>query len=206
MFIELAEMLRCPEPHEENFCVVAPEEMVGRMILRGVIGCPVCRTEFPIRDGVAQFGPAPPAVPQGEVSALLPGAESIAALLGLGGPGGYVVLVGAAARLGEDLPNWLGGIHFVGVNPPGDVAPSPVLSLVACERMIPLRASMARGVVVGPDLATEFWIGEAARVVLRGLRVVVLGKETCEVAGLAKLAAGKGMWVGEKRESARARL
>jgi uncharacterized protein YbaR (Trm112 family) len=199
VFIELAEMLRCPVPHEENFCVVAPEEMVGRMILRGVIGCPVCRKEYPIRDGVVLFSAPPRPVPESTISRTLPEAEAIAALLGLGGPGGYVVLLGAAARLADDLTRWLGGIHFVGINPPEDVALSPALSLLCCDRMIPLRSSVARGVVIGSDLANEFWIEEAARILLRGLRVVVLGKESCELSDLAQLAAGKGMWVGEKK-------
>lgn len=198
MFIELAEMLRCPEPHEENFCVVAPEEMVGRMIMRGVIGCPVCRREFPIRGGVAEFGSAPRTVSESGVPTL-PEAEAIAALLGLGGPGGYVVLIGAATGLAEDLAGWLAGVHFVGINPLGSSSVSPVLSLLVCDRMVPLRSSVARGVVIGPDLVSDFWIGEAMRVVLRRLRVVVLGKESCQVSGLVQVAAGKGMWVGEKR-------
>ncbi|GBD31406.1 hypothetical protein HRbin33_00358 [bacterium HR33] len=201
MFIEVAEMLRCPEPHEESFCVVAPEEMAGRMILRGVIGCPVCRTEFPIRDGVAEFGSAPQRAPESGGSPDLPEAEAVAALLGLGGPGGYVVLVGAAASLAENLAEWLPGVHFIGINPTAGVSASPILSLLVCDRMVPLRSSMARGVVIGPDLATEFWVGEAARILLRGLRVVVLGRESCQVAGLGELAKGTGMWVGEKTAS-----
>jgi len=45
----------------------------------------------------------------------------------------------------------MGGIHFVGVNAPDDVEELPVLSLLACEAMIPLRQTVARAVVVGPD-------------------------------------------------------
>ncbi len=199
MFIELAEMLRCPEPHEESFCVVLPDEMAGRTILRGVIGCPVCRKEFPIRGGVAELGPAPSTGPESELTGDLPEPQAIAALLGLGGPGGYVLLIGAATGLAAGLAAWLAGIHFVGINPSGGRSVSPVLSVLVCDRMVPLRSSMARGVVVGPDLVSDFWIGEAARVVLRGLRVVVLGRESCEIDNLTQLAAGKGMWVGEKR-------
>lgn len=194
-------MLRCPEPHEESFCVVAPDAMVGRSVWRGVVGCPVCRKEFPIRDGVAEFGPIPPARLPDSASSALPEAEVVAALLGLGGPGGYLVLLGSAVRLVPELGQWLGGVHFVGINAPPDAARPGMLSLLTCERKIPLRASMARGVVIGPDFAVEPWIGEAVRVVLEGLRVVVIGGELGQVEGLVQLAAGRGMWVGEKTGS-----
>ena len=35
MFIELAEFLRCPGDHEEEFCVVTPDRMEGRHIPTG---------------------------------------------------------------------------------------------------------------------------------------------------------------------------
>ena len=67
----------------------------------------------------------------------------------------------------------MGGIHFVGVDPPADVEESLVLSLLRAPGMIPLRPSMARGVVVGADRAGAVWFEEAQRVLLRGRRFVV---------------------------------
>ena len=94
MFIELSEFLRCPEPHDETFCVVAPDEMVGRMITRGVVGCPTCRREYPIEDGVVRFGAAEGAA-EAE-GAELADPDVVQALLGLGGPRGLVGLGGPA--------------------------------------------------------------------------------------------------------------
>lgn len=92
----------------------------------------------------------------------------------------------------------MGGIHFVGVDPPPDVEESLVLSLLRAPEMIPLRPSMARGVVVGADRARAPWLEEAQRVLLRGRRFVVEAEDVDPPAGITRLAAGQGLWAGEK--------
>jgi uncharacterized protein YbaR (Trm112 family) len=204
MHIELTEMLRCPEPHREEFLVLSTGEMSGRLVHHGLVGCPVCQREYEIADGIVYFGgagsreqgagPAPqPPVP----GSLLPAPDVLQALLDLSGPGGYVVLLGTAVRAGAGLAKAVGGIHCVGINGPGDLVELPVLSLLRCDAVIPLRQSMARGVVVGAELASPAWLAEAARVLLRGRRLVVVGEDVA-VPGVRQLAAGQGLWVGEK--------
>jgi hypothetical protein len=56
-----------------------------------------------------------------------------------------------------------------------------------------------RGVVVGADLTGSPWLVEAHRVLLRGRRFVVENEEPDLPIGLEKLAAERGLWVGEKR-------
>ena len=63
----------------------------------------------------------------------------------------------------------------------------------------PLRSAIARGVVVGADLATSAWLVEAHRVLLRGRRFVVEHERPELPIGLEKLAAAEGLWVGEKK-------
>ena len=126
-------------------------------------------------------------------------AASLQALLELSGPGGYVVLVGAAVRQATRLSALMQGIHFVGINPPGDLEEQPTLSLLYASEKVPLRTSVARGVVVGADLATSPWLVEAHRVLLRGRRFVVENEEPELPIGLIQLAAENGLWVGEKR-------
>ena len=197
MFIELSEFLRCPEPHEESFCVVAPGVMAGRMIMRGIVGCPVCQREYPIRQGVVHFGETV-ATPATAATAEAADPDVIWTLLGLTSPGGFVVLGGSAARLVRGLAERMGGVHFVGVNPPPDVEVSPVLTLLAHPDRIPLRRSMARGVVLGADACREPWISEGARVLLTGLRLVAVA-EAVSAPGLDQVAVGRGLWVGQKR-------
>ena len=92
----------------------------------------------------------------------------------------------------------MGGIHFVGIDAPADVEELPVLSLLACATMIPLRRAMARAVVVGPERASPPWIAEAMRVLLRGRRLVIEDELATAPAGLKQLAVGQGLWVGER--------
>lgn len=197
MFIELSEFLRCPEAHEDSFCVVVPDEMDGRMIVRGTVGCPVCRREYPIRHGVVHFAGAGTA---GRVEGALQATDPqvVWPLLGLTNPGGFVTLVGSAVRLAGALAERRGGVHFVGVNPPVGLAYSPELTLLAHPDKIPLRQSSARGVVLGAEAAREPWISEGTRVLLNGQRLVAVA-ESVSAPGLDQLAAGRGLWVGQKR-------
>jgi len=203
MHIELTEMLRCPEPHREEMLVLSTGEVRHRMVRSGLLGCPVCHKEYPIARGIVNFRRGQervlkdPYVPPSP----LPSADAgqLQALLELSGPGGYVVLVGSAVRQAVRLAELMQGIHFVGVNPPSEMEERPMLSLVLANEHVPLRSSVARGVVVGADLATSPWLVEAHRVLLRGRRFVVENEEPELPIGLLKLAAEHGLWVGEKR-------
>jgi len=108
------------------------------------------------------------------------------------------VLVGSAARHAVGLAGLMGGIHFIGINAPADVEELPVLSLLACETVIPLRRAMARAVVVGPERASPPGLNEALRVLLPGRRLVIEDELASAPAGLKQLAVGQGLWVGER--------
>ena len=201
MHIELTEMLRCPERHEEGFLVMSTGEMLGRMVRSGMLGCPVCGKEYPIVRGVAHFSEKGKGA-AGNVQddrATIPDAATLQALLDLSGPGGYVLLLGSAARHAVGLAGLMGGIHFVGVNAPDDVEELPVLSLLACEAMIPLRQTVARAAVVGRDCLGAKWLAEARRVLLPGRRLVIESESVTEPPGLTQLALGHGLFVGERR-------
>ena len=207
MHIELTEMLRCPERHAEGYLVMSTGEMLGRMVRSGVLACPQCGREYRIVKGVADFsgggsreaGGVPAAPP---LASRLPppvDAQTLQALLDLSGPGGYVLLLGSAAHHAVGLAGLMGGIHFVGVNAPDDVEELPVLSLLACEAMIPLRQTVARAVVVGPDRLDARWVAEARRVLLPGRRLVIESEQVAAPPGLTQLALGHGLFVGERR-------
>ncbi len=194
MFIELAEFIRCPRDHPETHCVLMPSEMIERSVIRGIVGCPECRREYPIEGGIARFGAPPPVLPVAQP----PEPEVVQALLGLSTPGGYLVLVGSATRLSGALGRLIGGLGFVAVNAdPALVEGLPSLSFLEAEGSIPLRSAMARGVVLGQEYAREPWTREAARVLLPGLRLVAL-RDELESVGLERLASGPGIWVGRK--------
>jgi len=200
--IELTEMLRCPESHGEAFLVMSTGEMLGRMVRSGILGCPICRREFPIVKGIVDFSGSEPSADATHPASRIPhlvDPETLQALLDLSGPGGYIVLVGAAARHAVGLAGLMGGVHFIGINAPADVEELPILSLLVCPSMIPLRQTIARGAVVGSDRLGSEWLAEARRVVLPGRRVVIEGEDVPVPVGLTRLAAGEGLFVGERR-------
>jgi hypothetical protein len=170
--------------------------MDGREVVRGLVGCPACQREYPIEQGVVHFGTAP------HLASRRPPAnvEAVQALLGLSSPGGNVVLVGSAVLIARDLGNRMEGVHFVGINAPSQVPGGAGLTLLECSTAIPLRGAMARGVVLGDEYSTSSWSAEAVRVLLPGLRLVVL-KDQFQVDGVEGIVSGQGMWVGKKDSS-----
>jgi hypothetical protein len=192
VFIELAEHLACPVAHDEQtHCVLIPDEIVDRMVVRGTVACPICHTEFAIVSGIVRFGE--PSFP--EDPGAVPSADIVQALLDLSGPGGYVVLLGSAAVLAEDLATLQSGVHMITVNDP-QAENAKNSSRLFVEEMIPLRNSVARGVVVGAEYTTAAWLSDAARVLLRGRRLVGFAN-TPMPEGVDTLVTGGGVTVGE---------
>ena len=198
MFLELTEILRCPRPHDESYVICGPVTMDGRDVVRGGIICPICGAEYPILDRVAWFGPPADAVnvaraPESELTA-----EAALALLDLDGPGGYVVTVGAAGRLGEALSALRPGVVVACVNPPADAAPGAACSVLRSPLGFPIRRRSVRAVIVGADAAMEPWLAASVGALLPGLRVVI-EDESVEPDGVFALARGAGVLVGERR-------
>lgn len=193
MFIELTDHLRCPADHEEQFLVLVPDEVRGRDVWTGSLGCPVCRRSYPVRAGVATFGAAPPMA-----SAATPlDGEAQAALAGLGSPGGYVVLVGGAAARATDLAAALPGVALVLVNPAAGVELPPLASCLVAPRL-PLKQNSMRAAILGSGYGEDrAWITDAARVVLPGNRVVGEGSGN-DLPGLALAATAGQCWVATR--------
>lgn len=204
MLLELTEILRCPGAHEASYVVCVTEAVEGSRVVRGVVGCPVCQAEYPVRDGRVDFRGKTPrrhdAKPlgQGTGDSGPLTAEAAATFLGLRGPGGYVLLAGAAARLAQELSEQVPGVHVVCVNAPEGAAPSAAASYLFADDTVPVKSSWMRGVVLGADCAERAWLAEGARLLLDGLRLVV-EREDIEVPGVVELARGAGVTVCEKR-------
>ena len=195
MFIELTDHLRCPEDHDESFLVLLPDKMEGRSVQTGQLGCPVCGRTFQVVDGVFDSG-GEPAVSSAEDTALTP--ESATVLTGLHGPGGYLALVGPVASLWEEIAERNPGVGLVAINPPAEVIDRPEISVVRGQR-IPLKSRSLRGVVLGKSYGDNpYWVREAARVVLPGLRIVGEGADPSGNS-IDLMASAGGVWVGVQR-------
>ena len=196
MFIELTEILRCPNDHPESYLVCVPVAMDGRRVVRGGIGCPSCGAEYPIVDGVAYFGLVEAAAPDARPPPF--DAAALQAFVDLQGGGGYALLAGRFALLGRDLAALVPGVRFFGVNPPPGVEPSEAFSVLHSPRGLPVKSASVRAVALGEGCATGPWLAEGARVLLRGLRFVAENAGGAPD-GIAELARGPGLFVGEKR-------
>ncbi len=60
MFSELTQLVRCVRDHPSTGLVAVSEEAVERDIRRGVLGCPRCGAQYPVRAGVIDFRLTPP--------------------------------------------------------------------------------------------------------------------------------------------------
>ena len=194
MFIELTDLLRCPNPHDESFLVLLPDQMDGRSVRTGQLGCPVCGRTFQLMDGVFDAGGAP--ADSSENTKL--SAENVSVLIGLSGPGGYLALVGPVASLWEQVAALNPGVALVAINPPKDVKDSDGISVVR-GGMIPLKSRSLRGVVLGKPYADDpAWVRDAGRLVLPGLRVVGEGDQPPEDL-IDVMASADGVWVGTRK-------
>lgn len=196
MFIELAEVLRCPNAHEESWLVLAPDRIEGRDAMEGTLGCPVCRAEFAVRGGVAEFAGPPrltrrsPADPEDAVR--------LAALLDLTDSRGYGILLGDIGGLGEALRD-LTDVQLLLVNPPRGVEMGAGLSgltLADGWSALPLAAGTARALAV--DHATTLAQLESALAVVKtGGRIVApIGLRVPE--NVTELARDDRHWVWER--------
>ena len=193
MFIELTDHLRCPADHEESYLVLLPDEVRERSVRAGRLGCPVCGRTYTLVDGVLDLGGGaePP-------ETTLLGAEALTALIGLGGQGGWLVLVGRPAAGWREVAARNRGVGLVAVNPPATVVDEPGISVLR-SAALPLKSRSMRGVVLGaPYGADPAWVREAVRVVLPGLRVAGEGAVP-DPGTLDLMAAADGAWVGTPR-------
>lgn len=201
MFIELTDHLRCPADHDESYLVLLPEQIDARSVVAGALGCPICGRTYQVQDGIALLG-EPPFTSNSETT-LDP--AGLTALVGLSGPGGYLALVGSAASLWFEVRELSPGVGLVLINPPEDVRDAPGLSVIRSSR-IPLKSRSMRGVVLGARYGDDtYWVDEASRVILPGLRVVGVGAEP--VSQTVELMASAGQaWVGTTGRSKRQRV
>lgn len=152
MYSELVDQLRCLNVHAESWLVAAADVTDDRHIVRGVLGCPACRAQYPIEDGIGDFTGGtrlplalePPAAATAADDALV---MKLAAMLDLTDASGYVVLCGSWGRLAHSLRE-LVPVQVVVVNGPPDVSMGGGVSGIVTADRIPLAGGSARGVAV----------------------------------------------------------
>jgi uncharacterized protein YbaR (Trm112 family) len=154
VFIELVDVLRCPNRHDETWLVLSADRMDGRDVMRGTLGCPICHAEFPIVAGVARFGDRPPARahPRNDAESL-----RLAALLDLTEAGGYAILAGETGNQAPGMRE-LTDTQLLLVDPPTDVEMGNGLSGLttpSTPRAFPLADGSARAIALDEAATAE---------------------------------------------------
>lgn len=191
MFVELIEYLRCPAAHEESVLVAAAERSEQRHIRSGVLGCPVCGAEYPIRDGVARFAETAPVAAEPPSIAV---AMRVAAFLELTDARGFALLCGRWGAHAAPLADLVETPLFL-VNPPAGADLSRAAAVIETGAAFPLAPGVARAAALDPALETP--PDEVQRAVRGGGRV--MGPVALPLpGGLTEIARDAREWVAEK--------
>jgi uncharacterized protein YbaR (Trm112 family) len=202
MFVEIVDALRCPRAHEESWLVLAAAHTEARHVLEGTLGCPVCRAEYPIHAGIADFSdPAARDRASGATDLTLPPADHLAAMLNLGDALGFVVLIGAWGTRADELVELLDAPPLLLVNPPAGIAMGHGLSGIRADAKLPLATGAARAVAT--DAVDPAGVAEAARVTRVGGRVVAPARSLVPD-GVRELVRDDAVWVGDRQALASA--
>jgi len=198
MFIEIVDALRCPVPHEESWLVASATRMEARHIVDGLLGCPVCHAEYPVKHGVADFRREPTLPLRAEPDPLLRGdattAMHLAAFLGLSDATGFVVLLdewGAQASALREMVE----TPIMLVDPPAGREGEPGISVVLSDGIPPLASGAARATAIGQSNAER--VAAAVRLTRAGGRLVAPATLPLPD-GVREIARDDALWVGEK--------
>jgi uncharacterized protein YbaR (Trm112 family) len=196
MFVEIVDALRCPRAHEESWLVLAARRTEDRHVLEGTLGCPVCRAEYPIQGGIADFTDpdASEDATDGALRTLSP-ADHLAAMLNLGDALGFAVLIGAWGARADELTGIIDAPPLLLVEPPAGVAMGHGLSGIRNDAKLPLATGAARAVAT--DAADPARVADAARITRVGGRLVAPA-ESRVPDGVRELARDGVVWVGER--------
>lgn len=176
--------------------MLAARRTEERHVLEGTLGCPVCRAEYPIHDGIADFTDS--TTEHGAAGAVLhtlPPADHLAAMLNLGDALGFAVLIGAWGTRANELLELLDAPPLLLVEPPAGVTMGHGLSGIRASATLPLATGAARAVAT--DSLDVARVADAARVTRVGGRLVAPAASRVPE-GVRELARDATVWVGER--------
>jgi hypothetical protein len=184
MDLTLAERLICPLPHERTALVVRADRVANGRLIDGLLGCPVCHGEWPVRGGVARFGP-PSGVPAAHADA-----DVLAALLGLVEPGRVVIADGVSAPVSRALALRYGAIMLsIDASETND----PTATIEGAAR-VPIAPGSAQGAALLREREAAF-VTSAAEALAASSRIVSTLSNGVPH-GVAELARDDVLWVG----------
>lgn len=195
MFIELVELLRCIRAHDESWLVASIDVLRERCIHSGRLGCPICKAEYPVIEGVVDFSAASvsPAL-----SSRSDDPEGVAlragAFLGLAEASGTVILGGSWAAGAAALQRTTDVRVFAANSGIEDEAGA--IGRILVSEAFPFAVASCAGVALDDRFHHSLY-GSAVRVIRPGGRMVGPASVPCPAA-LTLLAEDAESWVAEK--------
>ena len=200
MFIELIDLLRCINAHEDTWLVATFKTVSNRFVLEGSLGCPSCSAQYPVRDGVADFSAGLELPSCGaERAAASHRREELAtragAYLSATEPGATVILGGVWAHAAKELSE-MAEVRVLALNVTPEVEESSTVGLLEVGSAIPVQPGSVLGVALDAWFPAKI-IESAVRAVRPGGRIV--GPVTMPPPPeLSVLAHDDHYWVAEK--------
>jgi uncharacterized protein YbaR (Trm112 family) len=178
MHILMTDVLTCPRCGPRFGLILIADRMTpDRRIVEGALGCSNCREKYPVRNGIVDFTGTiatdeAGAADGADTAAAGDDGEAairVAALLGLTGGPGYVLLAGSAAGRARTVSSLLDDIEVVTATTAGaataiDAAPPANISRLAVGGALPLASARMAGVFLAGG-AADTLLEEAARTV-----------------------------------------
>jgi hypothetical protein len=191
MHIELVELLRCVQPHDDTWLVAAIDRIDDREIVAGTLGCPICHAEYEIRDRIVYF--EPPRDASFATEADVNQAMRIAAALELTDAGGVAVLHGEWTCHASYVRSF-SPAQLIAVDRAITVEPGDGVNVVVCD-VAPLARRSVRGIAIGAR-ATPEMVSSLLAALRPGGRVLAPTALTLPE-GLNELARDDEVWVAE---------
>jgi uncharacterized protein YbaR (Trm112 family) len=200
VFIELIDLLRCTNAHEDIWLVASFKTVSNRFVLEASLGCPSCSAQYPVHEGIADFS-AGVALPswEAERAAASHGKGELAtragAYLAATEPGATIVLGGVWAHAAQELSE-MAEVRVLALNAPDEVKESHTVGLLRVGSEIPVAPGSVLGVALDAWFPAKI-VESAVRVVRPGGRIVAPASFNTP-SGLSVLAHDDKYWVAQK--------
>jgi uncharacterized protein YbaR (Trm112 family) len=176
--ILLTDRLACPRCGPQFGLVLLADRIEARRVLEGRLGCSNCREQYLIAGGAADLRTGPTAADApADLGDAPEAAVRIAALLGLAGAAGHVLIAGPGAELAPVVAALVPELEVLAVTsrlPAGGplAEEMPGVSRLSAGAMLPLQGGTMRGVALTGGTSAPA-LAEALRVLVPGSRLVV---------------------------------
>jgi uncharacterized protein YbaR (Trm112 family) len=170
----LTDILTCPRCGPESGLILLADRIVERRVITGLLGCPTCREQYPVREGAVYCGGEPglPGTPQ----PLAEAAVRLAALTGVAPGNRYALLAGPAAAHAAGVASLIDGLEVIAVGGADAALPlvvdTPGVNLLGAGTRLPLATGSVAGVALTGQCA-DLLLEEGARVLARGGRLLL---------------------------------